>query len=76
MIQLLRPSPRGFGEQGNKAIYFRRTREQKSNTEGNRYTKAILGNREHRKSSLDFLCSLFPKIAFVFEEIDFREQPR
>ena len=29
---------------GNKAIYFRGTREQKSKTEGNRGTKAILGN--------------------------------
>ena len=36
--------PRGFGEQGNKAIYFRGTREQKSKTEGNRETK------EHRRS--------------------------
>ena len=33
-----------------KAIYFRGTREQKSKTESNRGTKAILGNREHRKS--------------------------
>ena len=38
----------GFGEQGNKAIYFRGTREQKSKTEGNRGTKAIFGNKEHR----------------------------
>ena len=41
--------PRGV-EQGNKVIYFRGTREQKSKTEVNRGTKAILGNREHRKS--------------------------
>ena len=40
------------GEQGNKAIYFRGTREQKSKTEGNRGTKAILGNKEHRKSNI------------------------
>ena len=46
--------PRGFGEQGNKAIYFRGTREQKSKTIGNRGTKAILGNREHRKSRFWF----------------------
>ena len=39
-----------FGEQGNKAIYFRGTREQKSKTEGNRGTKVMSGNREHRKS--------------------------
>ena len=37
-------------EQWNKAIYFRGIREQKSKTEGNRGTKGILGNREHRKS--------------------------
>ena len=46
--------PRGFGEQGNKAIYFRGTREQKSQTEGSRGTKAILGNREHRNQNFDF----------------------
>ena len=46
--------PMGFGEQGNKAIYFRGTREQKSKTEWNRGTKAILGNREHRKSRIWF----------------------
>ena len=34
---------RGFGEQGNKAIYFRETREQKSKTEGNRGTRAFWG---------------------------------
>ena len=44
--------PRGFGEQGNKTIYFRGTREQKSKTEGNRRTNVILGNKEHRKSIL------------------------
>ena len=46
--------PRGLGEQGNKAIYFRGTRKQKSVTEGNKCTKAILGNREHRKSRFWF----------------------
>ena len=35
----MRPS-QGFWEQGNKAIYFRGTREQKPKTEGNRGTKA------------------------------------
>ena len=49
-----RGPPRGFEEQGNKVIYFRGTREQKSKTEGNRGTKAILGNREHRKSRFWF----------------------
>ena len=37
---------RSFGEQGNKAIYFRGSREQKSKTEGNKRTKAIWGNTE------------------------------
>ena len=46
--------PRGLGEQGNKANYFRGTREQKSKTEGNRGTKAILGKWEHRKSRFWF----------------------
>ena len=41
--------PRGFGKQGNKAFYFREIREQKSKTERNRGTKAILRNKEHRK---------------------------
>ena len=42
--------PRGFGEQGNKGIYFREIREQMSKNEGKRGTKAILGNGEHKKS--------------------------
>ena len=46
--------PKGFGEQGNKAYYFRGTKGQKSKTEGNRGTKAILGNREHGKSRFWF----------------------
>ena len=46
--------PGVWGSRGNKAIYFRGTREQKSKTEGNRGTKAILGNREHRKSRFWF----------------------
>ena len=36
----MRPS-QGFWEQGNKALYFRGTREQKSKTEGNSGTKNI-----------------------------------
>ena len=47
----MRPS-QGFGEQGNKAIYFRGTREQKSKTKGNRGTKAILGNIENQDFDL------------------------
>ena len=38
----------GFRDQGNKAIYFRRTREQKSKTEGNRGTKAIFWNIQNQ----------------------------
>ena len=37
----------GFGEQENKALYFRGTRGQKSKTEGNSGTKTF-GNKEHR----------------------------
>ena len=44
----------GFWEQGNKAIYFRGTREQTSKTEWNRGTQELLGNREHRKSRFWF----------------------
>ena len=47
--------PSGFGEQGNKGIYFRGTEEQRLNFEGNRGTKIILGNREHRKSNFRYL---------------------
>ena len=46
--------PRGFGEQWNKGIYFRGTWDQRPNFEGNRETKTILGNREHRKQIFDF----------------------
>ena len=49
-----RGPPGGFGEQGNKGIYFRGTGEQRPNFEGNRGTKAILGNREHRKQIFNF----------------------
>ena len=44
--------PGFFG--GKKGIYFRRTREQRCKTEGNRGTNAILGNREHRTSRFGF----------------------
>ena len=45
----MRPS-QGFWGTGNKAIYFgEQGNKNKSKTEGNRGTKAILGNREHRK---------------------------
>ena len=50
MLTNWRGPPRGFGEQGNKGIYFRGTGEQRPNFEGNRGTKTILGNREHKKT--------------------------
>ena len=36
-------------------IYFRGTGEQRPNFEGNRGTKTILGNREHKKAIFRFL---------------------
>ena len=44
----------GFGEQGKKGVYFRGTGEQRPNFEGNRETKTILGNREHKKTNFRF----------------------
>ena len=41
---------RGLGEHGKRGIYFRGTGEQIPNFEGNRGTKTILGNREHKKT--------------------------
>ena len=52
-ISIIRPS-QGFGETGEKAIYFSITVEQKYKTEGNMGTKAILGNMEHCKSRFWF----------------------
>ena len=51
---LLRPS-QGLWGTGEKGIYFRGTGEQRSNFEGNRGTKTILGNREHKKINFRFL---------------------
>ena len=45
----------GFGEQGKQGIYFRGTGEQRPNFEGNRETKTILGNREHKKTNFRIL---------------------
>ena len=47
--------PRGLGEQGKQGIYFRGTWEQRPSFEGNRGTKTILGNREHKKTNFRFL---------------------
>ena len=44
----------GLGEQGNKCIYFRGTMEHRFINEGNRGTKAGLGNKEHRRSRFWF----------------------
>ena len=51
-VKMMRSS-HGFwgGGQGNKGIYFRETGEQRLNFEGNRGTKAILGNRIHKKTN-------------------------
>ena len=45
------------GVLGNRkpGIYFRGTREQRPSFEGNRGTKTILGNREHKKTNFRFL---------------------
>ena len=48
---VLRPSKGFLGTQGKKGIYFRRTGEQRPNFDGNRGTKTILGNREHKKTA-------------------------
>ena len=40
-------SLQGFGETGVKGLLFQGNREQRSNFEGNRGTKTILGNREY-----------------------------
>ena len=50
----MRPS-QGFWGTGENGIYFRGTGEQRSNFEGNRGTKTILGNREHKKTNFRFL---------------------
>ena len=42
---------RGLGEQGEKDIYFRGRGEQRPSFEGNKGTKTIVGNREHKKST-------------------------
>ena len=46
------------GVLGNKGIYFRETGEQRPNFEGNRGTKTILGNREHKKTNFRFLGNM------------------
>ena len=54
MTTVVRPS-QGFWETGEKGIYFRGTGEQRPNFEGNKGTKTILGNREHKKTNFPFL---------------------
>ena len=45
----------GFWEQGKKVIYCRGSGEQRPNFEGNRGSKIILWNREHKKTNFRFL---------------------
>ena len=49
-----RGPPRAFGEQGNKTIYFRRTREQKSKTEGNMEQMQFWGTGNIENQDFDF----------------------
>ena len=50
----MRPS-QGFGEQGKQVIYFRGTnRGTRPKFEGNKGTKSILGNSEHKKINFNF----------------------
>ena len=44
-----------MGKRGKKDIYFRGTWEQRPNFEGNRGTKIILWNREHKLTNFQFL---------------------
>ena len=46
--------PGVLGNRG-KMVLFQGTGEQRSNFEGNRGTKTILGNREHKKTNFRFL---------------------
>ena len=46
--------PGVFREQGTQGIFFRRTGEKRPNFKGNRGTKTILGNREHKKTNFRF----------------------
>ena len=43
-----------LGEQGKEGLYFRE-QEQRPTFEGNRKTKTILGNREHKKTIVYFI---------------------
>ena len=47
--------PGVLGNSGKRGIYFRGTWEQRPNFEGNRGTKTILGNREHKTTNFRFL---------------------
>ena len=51
IIRRCRGPPRGFGEQGKRVFI---SGEQRPNFEGNRGTKTILGNREHKKTNFRF----------------------
>ena len=49
-ISIDAPPPKGKWKSGERGRLFQGTREQMSKNEGNRVTKAILGNKEHSKS--------------------------
>ena len=49
----MRPS-QGFWGTGEQGLLFQGNTGTKANFEGNRGTKTILGNREHRKQIFDF----------------------
>ena len=51
----LRPSQGFWGTGGEKGIYFWGIGEERPNYVGNRGTKTILGNREHKKTKFRFL---------------------
>ena len=54
---LWRPS-QGFRGTGETGHLFQGTGEQRLNFEGNRGTKTILGNREHKKTNFRFLGNM------------------
>ena len=49
VVKFMMGPGRDLREHGNKGIYFRGTRELRSENEGSKGTKTILGNRERRK---------------------------
>ena len=54
MMWFMRPRPRVWGNMGKGVFISGGTGEQRSNFEGNRGTKTILGSREHKKTFFYF----------------------